>query len=78
MKQQEAYRKIEQRIAIMKVLLDAGVITAECLNADCVSNAINHIIKRKISPSTHTPNDIIVEFMELHAFYSMNNGGYNG
>jgi len=42
MNQQEAYRKIEQRLAIFKVLLNAGVISGKSLKTDAVSNAVDH------------------------------------
>ena len=78
MNQQKAYRKIEQRLAIMKVLLEAGVIDGESIKSACVSHAVDHVLGCKMSLKTHSPNEVIVEFMELHAFYSMNDGGYNG
>jgi len=75
MEQQQAYRKIEKRLAIMKVLLEAGVIDANSMKCTCVSNAVNHVLDCKISTKTHAPNDIIIEFMELHACYTMDNEG---
>ena len=62
MNQQEAYRKIEQRLAIMKVLLEAGVIDGDSIKSEAVSNCVNQLIKCSISPNIFSDAEIITAF----------------
>ena len=62
MNQQEAYRKIEQLIAIFKVLLNAGIINSESLKTDAVSNAVDQLIASKVMAPQYSDTDIIKKF----------------
>jgi len=62
MNQQEAYRKIEQRLAIFKVLLNAGVISGKSLKTDAVSNAVDQLIASKVTAPQYSDTDIIKQF----------------
>ena len=73
--QQLAYRKIEQRIAILRVLLRCSVVSANTISDEAVKATVDELISFNITPKTHTDEQIVIEFNALyqlitHSFYS--------
>jgi len=73
--QQAAYRKIEQRIALLRVLLRANVVTAHTIKCESVSHTIDEMLFFKVFASTHTDEQIVTAFKDYYAL--INNKFYN-
>ena len=69
MKETSKYMKIEERLSILKTLLEAGVLDGTNINNRTEKEALAHL-QRTASGRCLASADVVVEFMELQAFYS--------
>ena len=69
MKEISKYMEIEERLSILKILLDAGVLDGSNIHNEAQKEALAHL-QRTACGTCVDSTAIVVEFMELQAFYS--------
>jgi hypothetical protein len=63
------YMQIEERLNVLKILLEAGILNCSNINDRAEKQALTHL-QNSVTDKCVNNTEIIVEFMELLALYS--------